>query len=130
MKLTDPWFEAEFIGAITETSFRRLGGSIDGAQGVFLYSPCGYGLTDGTHGLVVAFANPRNAPPVPASFEPLPRWQMSGSGLDDLTLTPSINCQVDPPEHAEARRAAGLQPGECHPGRQCWHGWIANGEVT
>lgn len=132
MRLTDPWFEAEFIGNIRDDGkgHRRQGDQIEGAQAVFLYSPCGYGMTDGTHGVIVPFANPRNAPAVPAAFEPTPRWQVSGTCLGDLTLTPSIDCTVDPPEHAEARRAAGLEPGECRPGRRCWHGFITNGEVT
>jgi len=130
-RLSDPWFEAEFIGHISEDgrSYRRQGGEIEGAQAVFLYGPCGFGRTDGTHGLIVPFKNPRNAPPVPAAFEPTPRWEMSGSGLEDLSLTPSINCTVDPPEHRAAREAAGLKAGECAPGRQCWHGYITNGEV-
>lgn len=131
VKLIDPWFEATFIGGIREDggAFRRID-SIEGAQAVFLYSPCGYGLTDGTHGVIVPFANPRNASAVPAAFKPTPRWEMSGASLDDLTLTPSIDCTVENPEHAEANRAAGLQPGECRPGRRCWHGFITNGEVT
>jgi hypothetical protein len=124
VRLVDPWFEAEFIGGITEAgSFHRLP-SIDGAQAVFFYGPCGYGETDGTHAVIVPFANPRNAPPVPAGFVPKYRWQMSGSALHDLSLSPSVNCAVGPgsPEH-------NLKPGECRPGRQCWHGFITNGEV-
>lgn len=130
MRLTDPWFEAEFIGDITETStFRRLGGHIQGAQGVFFYGPCGYGREDGTHAIVVAFANPRNAAAVPPGFKPLPRWTITGSSLDDLTLTTSIDCTVEKPEDVAAHRAAGLNAGECAPGRMCWHGFITNGEV-
>jgi hypothetical protein len=131
VKLTDPWFEAEFIGQISDIgSFRRLGANIDGAQGVFLYSPCGFGLNVGAHGVIVPFANPRNAPAVPSIFMPRPRWVMNGTGLDDLTISPSIDCTAEDPAHAEARRAAGLKSGECYPGRLCWHGFITNGEVT
>lgn len=131
MKLTDPWFEAEFVGHISESgSFRRQGADINGAQAVLLYGPCCYGQDAGAHGVIVPFANPRNAPPVPANFEPTPRWIMAGSGLHDLTITPSVDCTAEKPEHVEARRAAGFKPGECSRGRMCWHGFITNGEVT
>ncbi len=82
MRVTDPWFEAEFIGQVNATSgsHRRQGGEL--------------------------------------------------AGLHDLTLTPSINCQAEKPEHVEALRAAGLKVGECRTGRMCWHGFITNGEVT
>ena len=130
MRLTDPWFEAEFIGNIgPDGSFRRQGANIDGAQGIFLYSPCAFGEEGGVHAVVVPFANPRNAPPVPANFEPATRWAVTGTGLDDLSLYPSIDCTVERPEHMEANRRAGLGPGECSPGRRCWHGFITNGEV-
>jgi hypothetical protein len=123
--LTDPWFEAEFVGYITtEGSLRRLGPSINGAQGLFLYSPCGYGER-GTHALVIPFENPRNAQPVPSTFVPSPRWGMSGTGLHDLTLSPSINCAV-----GKACPELNLKAGECKPGRMCWHGFIQNGIVT
>lgn len=129
MKLTDPWFEAEFVGEISpHGSFRRLP-SIEGAQALFLWSPCAFGNDARAHGLIVPFANPRNAPLVPANFEPKPRWQMAGSGLADLTLAPSIDCTRENPEHVAARRAVGLKPGECSQGHMCWHGYITNGEV-
>lgn len=78
--LTHPWFEAHFIGQIgPDDSLRRLP-SIDGAQGVMLVSPCAFGVDEHAHSVVVPFANPRGAPPVPASFLPRSaRWQMSGS---------------------------------------------------
>lgn len=129
MKLNDRWFEAEFVGAISDQgSFRRLP-SIEGAQAVFLWCPCAFGNDARAHGLIVPFANPRNAPSVPAAFQPAPRWQMTGTGLDDLTLSPSIDCTRENPEHTAARLAVGLKPGECSPGHMCWHGWIQNGEV-
>lgn len=132
-RLIDPWFEAEFYGRLTPTSsFWRQGGTIEGAQGLFLWCPCGYGVLDEhgqekypldvslnkgrPHGVIVPFANPRNAPPCPADHGPVssdgkthPRWTMTGSGLQDLTLTPSI--------------AVGGAP-------ECWHGYITNGVVT
>jgi hypothetical protein len=131
MILTDPWFEAEFYGRCFEdepcsdpeclgmanphvhSGHSRQGAEIDGAQGIFLYCPCAFG-TDKAHGLLIPFSNPRNAPPVPPGHGPQsrgggsrPRWQMSGSGLGDLTLTPSI--AVGNPE--------------------CWHGFITGGVV-
>jgi hypothetical protein len=132
MKLTDPWFEAEFYGNVLPGirpggeggEFTMQGPQIEGAQGLFLWCPCGFGdpryrTPDGgkPHGLIVPFANPRNAPPVPPDHGPKsattpdgprPRWQMSGAGLADLTLSPSVAVGHDP---------------------QCWHGWIQNGEV-
>lgn len=113
MRLADPWFEAEFYGDATATGHRRRP-SIDGAQGLFLWCPCGLAGKP-VHGLLVPFANPRNAPPAPPDHGPVsrdgkrnPRWTMSGTGLDDLSLTPSIDVGDD----------------------HCWHGFITNGEVT
>lgn len=131
MRLSEPYFDAEFIGRIDENgSFWRQGASIEGAQGILLVSPCGYPVREGTHSVIVPFANPRNAPAVPANFLPVPRWQMSGTGLDDLTISPSVDCTVERPEHVTSHRAMGIGAGECSPGRRCWHGWITNGEVT
>lgn len=36
------------------------------------------------------------------------RWRVSGTGIDDLTLEPSVDCTPGCP----------------------WHGWVRNGEVT
>ena len=33
------------------------------------------------------------------------RWEISGTGFDDITLKPSVDCK-------------------------CWHGFVTNGEVT
>ena|ERR1019366_6676071 len=114
-RLTDPWFEAEFGGTGTEQgSFRRQGGQIDGAQLLFLWCPCAYGNDARAHGLIVPFANPRGATITEYNFGmrardgvSRPRWQMSGTGLDDLTLSPSVD--VGEPS--------------------CWHGYIENGVV-
>lgn len=115
-RLSDPWFEAEFYGNATEKSYQRQGASIDGAQGLFLWCPCAYPNDKRAHGLIIPFTNPRNAPELPPEHGPKvpdsdfhPRWVMSGTGLDDLTLMPSVN--VGPP---------------C----SCWHGFINNGEVS
>ena len=123
-KLTDPWFDAQFYGNVSADarSHRNQGGNIEGAQGLFLWCPCGWMKpefpVDGArpHGVLIPFANPRNAPPCPPNHGPTnknegkdrPRWQMSGTGLHDLTLQPSIDVG-DP---------------------TCWHGYITNGEVS
>lgn len=123
MRLTDPWFEATFYGhCLADGGYSRLD-SIDGAQGVQLWCPCGYGkpaypLEGGRpHAILVPFGNPRNAPLCPPGHGPLrtedpsgprPRWAMTGMGLADLTCAPSI--AVGNPE--------------------CWHGYISGGEVT
>lgn len=120
--LTDPYFDAWFYGNVTPAdsaghgeSFHRQEG-IDGAQGLVLYCPCGYGKGDTTaHGLIIPFANPRNAPSVPDNHGPLsrdgskrPRWTMQGTSLADLTLTPSVDV------------------GKV----SCWHGFITNGQIS
>lgn len=38
------------------------------------------------------------------------RWAASGAGVNDLTLSPSVDCTPSNPN--------------------CWHGFITNGEVT
>jgi hypothetical protein len=121
-QLSDPWFAAKFYGQIdADRSFRHLP-SIEGAQGLFLWCPCGYGLPefplDGArpHGILVPFRNPRGAPPVPDGHGPIgrddktrPRWEMLGDSLENLSLSPSI--AVGP---AEA---------------ECWHGHITLGLI-
>jgi hypothetical protein len=120
--LIDPWFEAKFYGRVSAAGECWHLDGIDGAQGVQLWCPCGYGKPeyplDGgrPHACRVPFANPRNAPMLPPDHGPQrtgdptgprPRWQMAGTGLGDLTCAPSI--AVGSPE--------------------CWHGFIVNGEV-
>ncbi len=95
--------------------------NIKGADGLLFWCPCGYGKPefpiDGArpHGVVVSFANPIDAPPVPPDAGSMnregkpSRWVVSGTGLHDLTLSPSI--------------AVGANP-------ECWHGWIQNGKVV
>jgi len=133
-RLTDPWFEAEFYGRVYEdvpcidpecgtvapmphnhSGFYRQGAIIEGAQGLWLWCPCKY-PGENCHGLIVPFANPRSCPGLPPNHGPVstdghhPRWNMSGNGLDDLTLAPSV--LVGTPGVSE-----------------CWHGHIINGEV-
>jgi hypothetical protein len=100
------------------------------AQGLFLWCPCGYGAIDQEgkerfpldlslnlgrpHGVLIVFANPPCGRVPPANFGPKsrdgkthPRWTVSGTGLSDLTLNPSV--------------AVGTN--------DCWHGYITNGEI-
>jgi hypothetical protein len=137
-RLTDPWFEAEFYGEVNVDESYRIAhedGSpmtFKEAQGLFLWCPCGYGALDANgverypldlslnkgrpHGVLIPFANPPCGILLPPNHGPVssrdgvthPRWVVNGSGLHDLTVTPSI--AVGNPE--------------------CWHGFIRNGEVT
>ena len=97
MKLKD--FDATFVGHASEGRFRH-GVPFDEAQGIFFECPrCPSG-----HGVLVWF----DGRDVPAAMTPTPRWKMSGTGLDDLTLQPSI-----------------LLAQPCG-----WHGFITNGEIV
>lgn len=61
-----------------------------------------------THSVIAWFVGK-----VPDSAEPGPgRWSPSGTGIDDLVLTPSINLDVHPNE------------GGC-----TWHGWVGSNGV-
>jgi len=91
-----------------DASFRRYSatglGKAEGfadAQGVLFECP----MPDHSHMILLWFADRG----VPAEAEPVARWQASGTGLDDLTLHPSVNAQVRDPT--------------------CWHGWVTNGEI-
>lgn len=57
----------------------------------------------GTHSVLVWFSG---RPNVPTSIRPLPRWEASGTSVDDLTISPSIDL-----------------------GNGDWHGWVQNGEA-
>jgi uncharacterized protein DUF6527 len=131
--LINQWFEAHFIAeACDDGSFRVNNGDVpfSQSQGLFLWCPCGFGAVneDGSerypldlslnrgrpHGVLIPFSNPPSGIAVPAGFGPLsrdkksrPRWTVSGTGLHDLTLSPSVT--VGDPE--------------------CWHGFITMGIV-
>lgn len=120
-QLTDPWFGAKFYGEAEERSFRTHypDGSLipwNKAQGLFLWCPCAYGNDKKAHGLLVPFLNPPSGVALPTDHGPLsrdgkshPRWTVTGTGLHDITTSPSI--------------AVGSAKDEC------WHGFIINGEV-
>jgi hypothetical protein len=110
-KLTDPWFDAVFFRYITidgKEGTEEVDELMD-AQGVFFWCPCGFGKPefplDGArpHAHRIPFRNPVFPTPVPDGVDP--KWTVSGTGLHDLTLTPSILS------------------------KSCWHGFITRGEV-
>jgi hypothetical protein len=105
--------DACFVANATEESFHEQEG-IDGAQGVMFVCPLCK-----SHSVLCWFKNPRNATAVPPKMEPGPgRWDASGTGIDDLTLNPSVNLDVHPTVPDD-----GLKP--CR-----WHGWVKNGEAA
>lgn len=86
--------------------------TIADAQGVLFLCPVCFqanGGPVGTHAVLCWFRGrgvPDDATPGPG------RWEVSGTGFADLTLSPSVNLDVP--------GATGCR----------WHGWIQNGEVT
>lgn len=69
----------------------------------------------GTHGVICFFRGK-----VPDSAEPGPgRWDVSGSNLDDLTLSPSVNLDLHTEEYYKQ------WPNACR-----WHGFVKNGSAT
>lgn len=118
--LTDPWFEARFVSKTSKTGYHIHGDQLDGADGLLFWCPCGFGkpeypLEGGRpHACLVSFANPLNSLQVTEdagshdrSRNPS-RWTVSGTGLADLTLSPSIDNGTP----------------------SCWHGWIQGGSVN
>jgi hypothetical protein len=121
MKLTE--LEAVFVSNYNhvDESFHEQP-QIDGAQGVMFICPKCQG-----HQVLVWFRNPRNAPVVPATAEPgadkgkgPSRWTASGTGLNDLTLDPSVNLDTE-----EARKSLKEYPNTC-----LWHGWVKYGDAA
>ena len=74
------------------------------AQGVLFLCPAcfaAHGGPVGTHSILVWFAGRS----VPDDATPAPRWAASGTSIDDLTLSPSVQI-------------------EC---ASAWHGFVTNG---
>jgi len=132
MKLRD--LDAKFVGELNPATngFRELGDSIAGAQGVLFQCPhCAAGKAtgaddathhyiEGDHYILCWFSNPNNAPAVPDSVYPGPgRWTYSGTGIDDLTLSPSVDLSKGDPTD-------GIKPDPA-----CmWHGHVTNGDAA
>ncbi len=142
MRLRD--LDARFVDRVTTAGshFRMESDSVVGAQGIMFQCPsCGAGLPReidsertvggharryivGAHYIQVLFANPQGVEPAPADagvtgadHTSHPRWQIeSGSSLDDLTLSPSINCDIPSKDGT---------PSICK-----FHGYVKNGEAA
>lgn len=126
MKLRD--LDGQFFGSVDAmTGARhRQGDHLEAAQGVLFQCPaCAVGkevVTDedgtrgvaGAHYIAICFSNPRGASPAPHEYDHNPRWTMSGTSLDDLSLSPSINLDVP-----------GLTGDQCR-----WHGFVTNGDAS
>ena len=120
MKLTD--LDAQFVHDAKPDFSYRISDAFHGAQGVLFQCPaCAVGKevgeedgrrhAKGAHYIRIMFANPTGAPVADADCDPNPRWTVSGSGIADLTLSPSVNLDVG--------------------GDGCrWHGWVTNGEAA
>lgn len=130
MRLTDSWFDAAFIGRIDPVTL-GYSSNFDSrqpehaipfaeAQALILWCPCGYGHPkypiDGgrPHAIIVPFRDrgvPDNYGPIGRDKKTRPQWGVSGTSLDDLVITPSIDA------------------GE----PSCWHGHIGlrvPGDIT
>lgn len=130
MRLRD--LDARFFGETTGITSRDLD-SIDGAQGVLFQCPsCAVGkergeedgrrFVRGAHYIRICFSNPRGAAPASDAYAGgNPRWELvSGSSLDDLTLSSSINCDIpwkdkDGVEHSSFCK---------------FHGWVKGGDAA
>lgn len=130
MRLRD--LDATFIGQATENGYTRQDG-IEGAQGLMFQCPsCGAGkergeedgrrFIRGAHYIRVCFSNPRNAPvagDVVAGGKP--PWELvSGTSLDDVTVSPSINCDIPWQD----------EQGVSHESSCKFHGFVREGDAA
>lgn len=97
--------EARFLRCSpTDAAVSHVVDTLAEANGIFFLCPKCYeahGGPVGTHGVRVWFKDRG----VPDEAVPQPRWMVSGTGMDDLTLTPSVALN-----------------GGCG-----WHGFVTNG---
>jgi hypothetical protein len=131
-RLDDPWFDASFLTDTTAKGHRRID-TLQNADGLFLWCPCGFNDPQfrapnqgRPHGIIVSFANPRGVPPAPVdagsrSRDGKPsRWTIvSGTGLWDLTLSPSVDVGDKTINPVTKKQVV----------TSCWHGFIQKGEV-
>jgi hypothetical protein len=100
VKLTD--LDGRLVGDATASGY-RFRDSLEGAQGVLFQCPAcgvgkphgceeGRGYIEGDHYILVFFSNPRGAAVAPVELDKNPRWLMTGTSIDDLTLSPSVDC--------------------------------------
>lgn len=140
MRLRD--LNARFIDHVmVKSHYRRDEITLVGAQGITFQCPaCARGLAVvddperpghrfvvGAHSISVLFANPQGVEPAPAdagikdSTGKYPRWSIvSGTSLDDLTLSPSIDCSKPWKD----------EKGVEHPSGCSFHGYIKNGDAA
>ena len=110
MKLLD--LKPQFVRHLMRDGQRLMGyvESIDEADGVRFLCPACFATNGGPVGThsVVCWRRGR----VPEELAPGPgRWEITGTGLENLTLSPSVDISAG--------------------GRGCgWHGWIRDGTVT
>lgn len=104
--------EAEFVKPTGPTAFLRVD-RIGDAFGVFFICPACFEKNDGavgTHWVLVFWKDPG-----PGLLDGNPLWKVSGTGMGDLTLKPSIDLTKD------------------RKGRPCpgctWHGFITAGSA-
>lgn len=106
-----PFMELDpvFIIRTGNTRQRFADVSLEKADGVLFLCPKCFeknGGSIGTHSVICW------KPHIPQDVAPKPgRWTFTGTGLNDLTITPSVNLDV--------------VKGGCK-----WHGFIRNGEAT
>lgn len=125
----DGWFVSRVT--VTPKSYWRQE-DIDGAQGVLFQCPlCLIGKPPGegggfagAHYVQVCFANPRNALVAPEAYDDSPRWTVSGTSLDDLTLSPSIDLNPSAAQRAKRRKLGLSEYSGCG-----WHGSVTNGDA-
>lgn len=136
MKLRE--LDAFFVFNVTKARLARsLSESVEGMQGIQFQCPtCSEGLergeedgrrfVRGSHYVLVLFSNPRGVEAAPADAHhrndgtQSPRWEVSGSSLDDLTLKPSINCDIPWKD----------DKGVEHPSSCKWHGFVTAGDAA
>ena len=105
MKLRDiP--DATFVAIDVDGSFTRVPDA-KGAHAIWFQCPCG------KHHNLIAFEPTIDTEPTTRGglSRTGGRWQRTGTTLDDLTLTPSIDVN------------------STSPGGSCWHGFITNGDL-
>lgn len=130
MRLRD--LDGRFFGETTDST-SQMRDSLEGAQGVMFQCPsCARGLDRGEHEgrtffrgahyIRVCFSNPRGTSVASDAFAGgKPRRELvSGTSLDDLTLSPSINCDIP------WKDADGVE----HPSSCKFHGYVRNGDAA
>lgn len=112
MRLVDLEPEWCVTGSAAGSIMRDEDLTIATAQGVMFLDPVEFTKNGGPVGTSSVLCWFRDRGVADAELPGPGRWAVSGTGFEDLTLSPSVD----------------LTAGGKHPGR--WHGWVQNGEVT